>query len=102
MERCPRVRFGKVHVVNCLYDGNDYNYCIGYGVYSNIYVEKCAFTSEKAKQNALKDWRGDKDFNIKVVDCLGIDDVECHKATGDSSCLLITMMPSIPIRWNLF
>jgi pectate lyase len=76
VERCPRVRFGKVHVVNCLYDGNDYNYCIGYGVYSNIYVEKCAFTSEKAKQNALKDWRGDKDFNIKVVDCLGIDDVE--------------------------
>ncbi|MBP5776512.1 MAG: hypothetical protein J6W56_03070, partial [Prevotella sp.] len=41
-----------------------------------IYVEKCAFTSEKAKQNALKDWRGDEDFNIKVVDCLGIDDVE--------------------------
>jgi len=75
-ERCPRVRFGKVHVVNCLYDGNDYNYCIGYGVYSNIYVEKCAFTSEKAKQNALKDWHGDKDFNIKIVDCLGIEDVE--------------------------
>ena len=75
-ERCPRVRFGKVHVVNCLYDGNDYNYCIGYGVYSNINVEKCAFTSEKAKQNALKDWHGDKDFNIKIVDCLGIEDVE--------------------------
>ena len=52
------------------------NYCIGYGVYSNIYVEKCAFTSEKAKQNALKDWHGDKDFNIKIVDCLGIEDVE--------------------------
>ena len=76
VERCPRVRFGKVHVVNCLYDGNDFKYCVGYGVYSNIYVEKCAFVSEKAKKKALKDYRGDKDVNIKVVDCLGIDDVE--------------------------
>ena len=75
-ERCPRVRFGKVHVVNCLYDGNDFKYCVGYGVYSNIFVEKCAFMSEKAKQNALKDWRGDKDFNIKVVDCLGVENTE--------------------------
>ena len=32
--------------------------------------------SEKAKKKALKDYRGDKDFNIKVVDCLGVDDVE--------------------------
>ena len=63
-------------MVNCLYDGNDFKYCVGYGVYSNIYVEKCAFVSEKAKKKALKDYRGDKDFNIKVVDCLGIDDVE--------------------------
>ena len=75
-ERCPRVRFGKVHVANCLYDGDDYTYCIGYGVYSNIYVEKCAFMSEKAKKEALKDYRGNADFNIKVVDCLGVDDIE--------------------------
>lgn len=81
-ERCPRVRFGKVHVVNCLYDGNDFKYCIGYGVYSNIFVEKCAFISEKAKQNALKDYRNSKDFNIKVVDCLGLDDVELSQGSN--------------------
>ena len=75
-ERCPRVRFGNVHVVNCLYDGNDYKYCVGYGVYSNIYVENCAFTSNTARENALIDYRGDKDFNIKVVGCLGVDDIE--------------------------
>lgn len=75
-ERCPRVRFGNVHVANCLYDGEDYTYCIGYGVYSNIYVEKCAFLSEKAKENALKDYRSGKDFNIKVVDCLGVENKE--------------------------
>ncbi len=65
-----------MHVANCLYDGEDYTYCIGYGVYSNIYVEKCAFLSEKAKENALKDYRSGKDFNIKVVDCLGVENKE--------------------------
>ena len=45
---------GKVHVVNCLYDGVDYHYCIGYGVYSNIYVEKCAATTAAARENFLK------------------------------------------------
>ena len=75
-ERCPRVRFGKVHVANCLYDGNDYNYCIGYGVYSNIYVEKCAFVSEAAKEKAIKDWHNGVDHNIKLTGCLGVDDIE--------------------------
>ena len=79
VERCPRVRFGNVHVVNCLYNGNDYNYCVGYGVYSNIYVEKCAFISEIARNNALKDYSGDKDFNVKVVDCLGVDNSELSR-----------------------
>ena len=81
VERCPRVRFGKVHIVNSLYDGDDYNYCIGYGVYSNIYVENCAFTTNAARENALKDWRGDKDFNIKVVGCLGVDDIELSEGS---------------------
>ena len=70
------MRFGKVHVVNCLYDGNDYTYCIGYGVYSNIYVEKCAFTTESAQKNAVYDWHGTADFNLKVTACLGLADME--------------------------
>lgn len=73
-ERCPRVRFGKVHVVNCLYDGEDYHYCIGYGVYSNIYVEKCAATTAAARENFLKDWHGDKDYNVQVTGCYGYPD----------------------------
>ena len=82
-ERCPRVRFGKVHVTNCLYDGNDFSYCVGYGVYSNIFVEKCAFVSEAAKSNVIKDWHGDKDFNIKLVDCLGVDDIELSQGNRE-------------------
>lgn len=80
-ERCPRVRFGQVHVVNSLYDGNDFTYCIGYGVYSNIYVEKCAFTTKSAQDNYLCDWHGDADFNVTVKDCLGVKDVELKQGS---------------------
>ena len=63
-------------MTNCLYDGNDFSYCVGHGGCSNIIVERCAFVSEAAKSNVIKDWHGDKDFNIKLVDCLGVDDIE--------------------------
>ena len=83
VEYSPRVRFGKVHLVNCLYDGNDYNYCIGYGVFSIIYVENCAFTSDAAQTNVLKDLHNDKDFNVKVVGCLGTDDIELSEGSRE-------------------
>lgn len=43
VERMPRVRFGKVHIVNCLYNSKNANYCVGAGNNSSIYVEKTAF-----------------------------------------------------------
>lgn len=73
-ERCPRVRFGKVHVVNSLYNGEDFTYCIGYGVYSNIYVEKCAVITDVAREHFLQDYHGDKDFNVQVTGCYGYAD----------------------------
>ncbi len=42
-ERMPRVRFGKVHIINCLYNSSVANYCCGAGNNSSIYVEKSAF-----------------------------------------------------------
>ncbi|MCQ2206669.1 MAG: hypothetical protein MJZ02_00420 [Paludibacteraceae bacterium] len=43
VERMPRIRFGKVHILNCLYNSKNSNYCIGAGNSSSIYVEKSAF-----------------------------------------------------------
>ena len=41
----------RIWVDHCdIQDGNDYTYCIGYGVYCNIYVEKCAFTTASARR----------------------------------------------------
>ena len=81
-ERCPRVRYGKVHVANCLYSGNDFAYCIGYGYLSNIYAENCAFTSTKAKNNYIKAYNNSGDFNITVTGCQGVSDTEKHKGNN--------------------
>lgn len=45
-ERMPRVRFGKVHLLNCLYSSEVGNYCIGAGYLSNLYVERNAFVGD--------------------------------------------------------
>ncbi len=42
-ERMPRVRFGKVHVVNCYYNCTGNNYCVAAGKQANIRIEKCNF-----------------------------------------------------------
>ncbi len=87
-ERCPRVRFGKVHVVNCLYNSNDFDDCIAYGVYSNIYAEKCAFTTKSAQDNYLRDRHKDADFNVVLKDCYGVEDVVLKQ--GDRSQFIPT------------
>ena len=43
-QRMPRVRFGKIHLLNCLYSSSVADYCVGGGYKSNVYIEKCAFT----------------------------------------------------------
>ena len=47
VERMPRVRFGKVHVVNNLYDSQDAQYCVRAGYASNIYIENNSFLQVK-------------------------------------------------------
>ena len=82
-ERCPRVRFGQVHVVNSLYTSNDFNYCVGYGANSNIYVENCNFYSEKAKKNYIKSYNNGYSYNITVTGCMGGADVRKRSGTND-------------------
>ena len=42
-ERMPRVRFGKVHIVNCYYNSTVSNKCIAAGFEADILVEKNSF-----------------------------------------------------------
>lgn len=73
-ERNPRVRYGKVHVADCLYGGNDFSYCIGYGVYANIYADHNDFHSKAAQKTPYKAYNKKKPYCLKLVDNLGVAD----------------------------
>ena len=73
-ERMPRIRFGQVHLLNCLYSSSIANYCVGGGYRSNAYIEKCAFTSTKAKNTPWKNYAtssGKTDYNVTIINCSG-------------------------------
>ena len=76
MERCPRVRFGKVHVVNCYYTNVGNHYSLGYGYKSNIYAENCWFADGVV---VSKDYttpkKGYGDYNLQIVNCHNAADV---------------------------
>lgn len=66
VERMPRVRFGQVHLVNCLWSSKNTSYCVGLGQEAMVYVEKCAFINV---QDPLKDYCKEKKSAGKLVDC---------------------------------
>jgi len=79
IERCPRVRYGKVHLVNCLFTNDNYNYLFGTGYESNIYAEKCAFVATgKSGSQIYKNPGKNKTapWNLIISDCIGTDDVQ--------------------------
>lgn len=68
VERMPRVRFGKVHILNCLYNSTSSNYCVGAGNNSSIYVEKTAFIGV---QDPYKNYSSSSDPGyLTFDDCL--------------------------------
>jgi pectate lyase len=46
-ERMPRVRFGKVHIINCYFNSTASNKCVAAGFEANILVEKNVFEGVK-------------------------------------------------------
>ena len=83
VERMPRVRFGQVHVANCLYSSTVTNYCFGVGYMSKIYAEGNAFVSDKAKANIYKfpNDKAKEAHHFKLVNSLGADDIELAKGS---------------------
>ncbi len=85
-ERMPRVRFGKVHTLNCLYSSSNTSYCVGGGYKSNVYIEKCAFTSDKAKKTPWKNYAtssGKTDYNVTITGCDGASDKQERSGSID-------------------
>lgn len=46
-DRMPRVRFGKIHIANCLYSSTATSGCIGVGYEADVLVEKSVFAGIK-------------------------------------------------------
>lgn len=85
-ERMPRVRFGKIHIVNCLYSSSVANYCAGGGYRSNLYIENNAYTSTAAKKYPWKNYAtesGYTDYNVTLTNCLGANDIK--KCSGSQT-----------------
>lgn len=74
-ERMPRVRFGKVHIINCLYKSSVANYCCGAGNNSSIYVERSAFVGVNNPYADYSNSKGAKGLltfdNCKFTSCSG-------------------------------
>ncbi len=83
-ERMPRIRFGKVHLLNCLYSSSVTNYCVGAGYRCNAYIENCAFTSNGAKNKPWAKYAtksGYTDYNIQLVGNQGAADNIQHSGS---------------------
>ncbi len=78
VERMPRVRYGKVHVANCLYTSTATKYCYGVGYMSKIYAEGNAFVSDAAKANIWKfpNEISQEAHHFKLVNSVGADDID--------------------------
>lgn len=82
-ERNPRVRNGKVHVVNCYYSNTGNNYCIGAGYNSNIYADYNYFNNVSQPWACYATKSGYTDYNITMKNNIGQSDVQ--KRSGSNS-----------------
>ena len=83
-ERMPRVRFGKVHTLNCLYTSSVTSYCVGGGYKSNVYIENCAFVGNKPKNTPWKNYATSSektDYNVTIAGCQNASDKQ--EKSGD-------------------
>lgn len=92
-QRCPRIRWGHVHIANCLWENGTEDdpaqYCIGIGHHSKLYVENGDFTPTVVKGDT--DMRGHnkyylddkKVYHITLTGNIGEADAQ-EKGPGDT------------------
>lgn len=73
-ERMPRIRFGQVHLLNCLYSSSVSNYCVGAGYRCNAYVDRCVFDNVKNPWKLYATSGNYTDYNITMTGNLGAKD----------------------------
>lgn len=91
-QRCPRIRFGKVHIANCLWENGTQDdpaqYCIGIGHSSKMYIENSDFSHTVIK-TGQENMRGhnkyflqdNKLYHFTMTGCIGEADAQ-EKGAG--------------------
>lgn len=82
-ERMPRIRFGQVHLLNCLYSSSVTNYCVGTGYKCNAYVEKCVFDGVKNPWKNYATSGNYTDYNITMTGNIGAEDEQSRSGSTD-------------------
>ena len=75
--RMPFARYGRIHILNCLYSSEVASTCLNVRFRSNFYVENCAFTTKNAKKKAWKAIDPTKEnntFHLTITGCAGTPD----------------------------
>lgn len=78
-QRCPRIRFGNVHIANCLWENGTEDdpaqYCVGVGHQSDMYIENGDFSGTVVTGDHLKYYLTDKKiYSLTVTGCIGEPD----------------------------
>lgn len=78
--RMPFARFGKIHLLNCLYSSSVAVTYVQARYQSNVLVEGCAFVNKPKKVKLFQTPGASKsefmDYNIRFRNCLGAPDME--------------------------
>ena len=87
-QRCPRIRFGKVHIANCLWENGTVEdpaqYCIGIGHSSKMYIENGDFSKAVLNSSGDDNMRGhnkyflqdNKLYHFTMTGCIGEEDAQ--------------------------
>lgn len=82
-ERMPRIRFGQVHLLNCLYSSSVTNYCVGTGYKCNAYVDRCVFDNVNNPWKNYATSGNYTDYNITMTGNLGAEDEQSRSGSTD-------------------
>ena len=85
--RMPFVRFGQIHLLNCLYSSSEASVYVQSRFRSNVLVEGCVFTNvprgNKIFQTPFSSKPEYQDFNIRFRGCIGAEDMEQRHGDAD-------------------
>ena len=100
--RMPFVRFGQIHLLNCLYSSSEASVYIQARYHSNVLVDRCVFVSKPKGvdlfQTPFSTRPELRDYNIRFRDCLGAPDIMQQHGEADFFNPPYSFRPEAPAK----